>query len=104
MSQVFGGVSVFVSAACPPHLPISLALPTRCQYRSTPLRIHFEEGEKGMVETVQTSMCLQMCFQIDMCLQCSQFFLNFEYTACMGSPVVSKPIKIAIARNRHYCY
>lgn len=68
VSQVCGGVIMFVGAACPPHLPISRALPTRCQYRSTPLHIRFEEGEKGMVNTFQTYICLEMCFQIDMCL------------------------------------
>lgn len=68
VSQVLGGVSVFVGTACPAHLPVSRALPTRCQYRSTPLHIRFEEGEKGMVKTFQTYLCLKMWFQIDVCL------------------------------------
>lgn len=67
VSQVFGGMSAFVSRACSPHLPNSRAVPTRCQYRSTPLHICFEEGEKGVVKTFKTYICLKMCFQIDVC-------------------------------------
>lgn len=82
---------MYIHESCPLSSPISCALPTRCQYRSTALHQHTEkaENQRCCCSFANIYTNIYILYKLYHIHTYTVFFVYCEYAICQGSPIAA---------------